>query len=197
MNADTASPTAAVDGRRVRQLRIQSGLGTEALARRARISRTTLHYIEKGLTPNPRARTLHKLATALGVVVEALLESPAGRLGNHSRQDNARVFDRRTNVAVEEAREQAPEVFEEFTDTEWDELYSEHGMGGALTAWGAAAAARRINRKRHTLRRLALVLETHLEQVATALVEALYESVRPPRSHRPTQPIAPPFDKGG
>jgi transcriptional regulator with XRE-family HTH domain len=60
--------------RRVRELRYAKGWGPEELAKRAKISRDTLYHIERGGTHKPQRRTLQRIAQALGVSLEALLE---------------------------------------------------------------------------------------------------------------------------
>ncbi|MDB5349025.1 MAG: anaerobic benzoate catabolism transcriptional regulator [Planctomycetota bacterium] len=59
---------------RIRQLRFTKGWGPEDLAERASISRTALYQIEAGKTGVPRASTLRRLARALGVDPEDLLQ---------------------------------------------------------------------------------------------------------------------------
>jgi transcriptional regulator with XRE-family HTH domain len=60
--------------RRVRALRYARGWAREELAKRAKISRSALHQIERGHTREPQAGTLKRVATALGVSVEVLLK---------------------------------------------------------------------------------------------------------------------------
>ncbi len=59
--------------RRIRDCRYAKGWGPDELAGRASISRTALYQIESGKTETPRAGTLRRIATALGVSTEALL----------------------------------------------------------------------------------------------------------------------------
>ena len=77
----------------------------------------------------------------------------------------------------------------------WDELYSTFGEGGSLNQEGVVEFAQKINRKRETLHKLQVVLETHLCPVAVNLIETLYEMVRiqsnPAESEDPAAPIVP------
>jgi transcriptional regulator with XRE-family HTH domain len=67
------TPGAAI-GRRVRRLR-DHGLWTRSeLADRAGISRHAITHLELGISARPRRGTIEKLAGALGVGVETLLE---------------------------------------------------------------------------------------------------------------------------
>jgi transcriptional regulator with XRE-family HTH domain len=60
--------------RRVRDYRFAKGWGPDELANRASISRTALYQIESGKTELPRAATLRRIAQALDVSMEVLLE---------------------------------------------------------------------------------------------------------------------------
>src|SRR5271163_4620928 len=61
--------------RRIRNLRYAKGWGPDELASRAKISRTALYQIERGNTNKPQAGTLMRICRALGVPLEALLET--------------------------------------------------------------------------------------------------------------------------
>ena len=58
---------------RIRDIRYKKGLGPDALAARAEISRTALYQIECGKTEVPRAGTLRRIAEALDVPIDQLL----------------------------------------------------------------------------------------------------------------------------
>lgn len=60
--------------KRIRDTRYAKGWGPDELAMRASISRTALYQIECGKTGTPRAGTLRRIALALEVPVDALLE---------------------------------------------------------------------------------------------------------------------------
>src|SRR4051794_31324802 len=59
---------------RVRDCRYSKGWGPDELASRAYISRTALYQIESGKTALPRAGTLRRIALALEVSMDCLLE---------------------------------------------------------------------------------------------------------------------------
>lgn len=61
---------------RVRELRAAHGLSLDALATRSGVSRSMISLIERGES-SPTAVVLEKLATALGVALAALFDSPA------------------------------------------------------------------------------------------------------------------------
>jgi len=60
-------------GKRIRQLRLQTGLSQEKLADKAGMDRTYYAGIERG-ERNPSVKNLAKIATALGVAMGALFE---------------------------------------------------------------------------------------------------------------------------
>jgi transcriptional regulator with XRE-family HTH domain len=60
-------------GKRLRDLRLQSGISQEALAAEAGVHRTYLGGIERG-ERNPSLANLHKLAQALGVDLATLFK---------------------------------------------------------------------------------------------------------------------------
>ncbi len=66
-------PGAMTIGGRVMRLRVAKGWGPEELARRADVSRTTLHELETRPGRRPRAATIYLLALALGTTVAKLL----------------------------------------------------------------------------------------------------------------------------
>lgn len=92
-------------------------------------------------------------------------------------EDSARDFDRATNPEVLAVAERHPDVFANWTSSDWDELHSVFGTGGALSEEGVLAQAARLQSKRELIRQLEVVLETHLGEAATAMIRGLYERV--------------------
>lgn len=78
-----------------------------------------------------------------------------------------------------------PELFRGWNEADWRELYSSFGAGGALTRAGVVECARRIDRRREIVQKFEVILDTHLGDVAAALVDALYEKVDPARPAAP------------
>lgn len=173
---------------RIRELCRHKGWDLGELAQRAGLSRTTLYHLEKGRTRRPHGSTLRKIAAALEVRPEQLWEEgdeigrrprPAFPAPTPEEADTQRDFDRGTNPMVADVADEWPELFREWTESEWDELYSSVGTGGPLTREGVVEAAATINRKRRTVQQLHVLLETHLSEVAAGLIETLYGLVRP------------------
>jgi transcriptional regulator with XRE-family HTH domain len=117
----------------------------------------------------PHAKTLHQLAEGLGVDVDEFFLDPSQLL--HRR------FDRRSNPVVAGVVEDNKELFHGWTETDFDELHSRVGAGGALTAEGALAAARQMNKKRELHEKLDLLLESSQAEVAAGILNILYEKV--------------------
>ena len=92
-------------------------------------------------------------------------------------QAAGRAFDRATNPLVTRVAHERPGLFDGWTADDWDELYSQFGVGGALTEQGVHVAAARINGNRDTVYRLRIVLQTHLADVAAGLIDTLYRQV--------------------
>lgn len=61
-------------GKNIRELRQKRKLSQEKLARLTDISLNTLTKIESGFTKRPSIQTIHKIAKALGVSLDDLVE---------------------------------------------------------------------------------------------------------------------------
>jgi transcriptional regulator with XRE-family HTH domain len=163
------------------------------LARRAGISRTTLHHLERSRTDHPHIETLRKIAIALELPIEVLLgEQPPPAHGKRSpvtgrppHSPAARDFDAATNPAVADVMRQQPHLFAGWTQSDVEELVSLFGTGGGLTPRGVELAAESINRRRETVFKLQVVLETHLRKDAMEMVDMLYRLVQPPQMREP------------
>src|SRR5215831_14902914 len=76
---------------RVRDFRYSKGWGPDELASRAEISRTALYQIESGKTGLPRAGTLRRIAVALDVPMEELLDHESPVEPDHAPADHPPV----------------------------------------------------------------------------------------------------------
>lgn len=193
---------------RLQTLRLRAGWKLEEVADRAGISRSTLYYLERGFTPHPRAATIHRLAEAYGVQVELLIASSdtvtmrrstatvqegldhwsgAEHGASHPGDSLSAAcrFDRATNPAVEAVAASDPQLFSGWCSGDWDELYSSFGTGGALNEEGVRQLAIQINRQRDTLQRLRVILQTHLADVVTEMIDALFRKICPHEEARP------------
>ncbi len=148
----------------LRRLMAREGLTLADLVRRSRLNHRTLKRILAG--HRPQSKTLHRLAASFNVPIEELFQDPA--LLRH------RVFDRRTNPAVEEIVASNPQLFHGWTAAEFDELYSRFGTGGALTPDGTLEAVRAMNRRREILAKVTLLLETSEAGFLESMIELLH-----------------------
>ena len=144
------------------------GLTLSGVAEQTGLHVRTVRGILRG-DKKPHAQTLHRLAEGLGVAVEEFFVDPAQLL--------YRRFDQQTNPVVAEVMEDHKELFHGWTETDFDELHSRVGAGGALTVDGALAAVQQMNRKRELHDKLDLLLESSQAEVAAGILNVLYEKV--------------------
>jgi transcriptional regulator with XRE-family HTH domain len=162
----------------VRMACARKGWDLGELAENAGISRTTLYHLLEGHTDNPRLATISRLADTLDLEVSELLGVEAAEAIAPLSEEAAREIDAAANPAVAEVAAERPELFRNWESDDWAELRSMFGTGGNLNAGGVVRAAEAINRRREAVRKLRIVLETHLSDVAIGLVDTLYEMVR-------------------
>ncbi len=62
--------------RRIRTLCAARGISINALAQMSDVKQSTLDNIVRGLTKNPRVKTLHKLALAFNMTLSEFLDFP-------------------------------------------------------------------------------------------------------------------------
>ncbi|TWT63145.1 helix-turn-helix domain-containing protein [Rubinisphaera italica] len=185
---------------RIEHYCLKHGWTISRLAEASGVSRATLYQWQKHGACKPRHDTLHKLASALSVSPSVLKsESRNGELSgetspissfetSHFRPesspwveddaDSRRLFDRQSNWAIQEVCQNHPELFADWSDEQWDELFSTFGVGGELNETGVLQQAEAINAKRETIYQLQVVLETHLADAARNVIRSLYDSVQ-------------------
>jgi transcriptional regulator with XRE-family HTH domain len=146
----------------------RSGMTLAQLVETSGLHQRTVKGILSGKT-KPHCRTLHRLAAGLGVSTDELFQNPS--LLAH------RLFDRRTNPAVQEVVGTHPELFEGWTETDFEELYSHFGTGGALSAAGAAEVVLAMNEKRAVHQKVALLLESGEAALLVGFVDLLYQKI--------------------
>jgi transcriptional regulator with XRE-family HTH domain len=154
----------------LRRLMAQHDLTVHEVARRSELDERTVKTILSGASAKPHAHTLHQLAQGLGVDANEFFQSPLML----ARQR----FDRHTNPTVAELISDRPQLFTDWSEADFDELYSRMGSGGPLTSDGALQAALAINRKRELHDKLALLLETEQADVIADILELFYQRVQ-------------------
>ena len=117
----------------------------------------------------PHARTLHKLADGLGIDTDELFVDPY--------RSSQWAFDKATNPQVAIVIESQPELFADWTDADFAELYSRMAVGGELTEEGAVAAATALNARRDLLYQVSVVLETDQADVMREFIGILFRKV--------------------
>jgi transcriptional regulator with XRE-family HTH domain len=179
------------------RLMSRAGLTVEQVVQATGLNPRTVKGILNGTIAKPHARTLHRLAAGLGADTDELFQNPSVLA--------YRSFDRQTNPAVEEAIESEPDLFDGWTNADFDELYSRFGTGGGLTKEGAREAARLMNHNREVQHKVAVLLETSEGPLLANIVDVLYQRVivngaadihgpmspRPGSSATPVQPKEP------
>lgn len=147
----------------------RTGVTQAELARDADVDVRTIKQILSGVSARPHPRTLHRLARALDVSADEFFR-PAESV-------DRLAFDRATNPMVDAVLADHPQLCAEWTADDFADLYSHFGAGGALTYEGAREMIARVERKRATLDRAALVLETDLADVLIDFVAMLHRRV--------------------
>jgi transcriptional regulator with XRE-family HTH domain len=157
----------------LRRLMARDGLTFDDIVSACRLDERTLRSVARGRT-RPHARTLHKLAQGLGVSIDELFRPPG--------QSSSRQFDRATNSLVQEVASRHIETFENWSDADFDELFSRFGTGGQLSESGVLAAAEAMNAKREIVHRVSVILESGEAALLSEFVEMLYRRAVEPRN---------------
>jgi len=155
-------------GANLRRLMARLDLTIDRVADQTGLDSRTIKAILSG-SHRPRAHTLHKLAAGLKVSTDELFQSPS--LLAH------RAFDRQTNSVVDDVIASHPDLFENWNEVDYDELYSRFGIGGQLTTSGTIAAAKQLNARRALHEKIAVLLETPEGDLLRDFVELLYDRV--------------------
>jgi transcriptional regulator with XRE-family HTH domain len=150
------------------RLMAAGGFSVRRVAEQAGLDERTIRGILGGGN-KPHAQTLHHLAEGLGVKVDEFFVDPAQLL--------YRRFDRQTNPLVTEVIEAHGELFDGWTEADFDELHSRVGTGGPLTVDGTLEAVCRMNHKRELHGKLDLLLESSHAEVAAGILNVLYERI--------------------
>jgi transcriptional regulator with XRE-family HTH domain len=166
---------AAAIAANLRRLMARNGMTFVDLIEASGLDERTIRGVVRGAN-HPHARTLHKLAQGLGVEIDELFR-PLGR-------SSSRQFDRATNSLVETVVVAHPKHFANWSDADFDELYSRFGAGGQLTEAGVLTAADAMNTKRDLWKQIGVILESSESQLLAEFVRILYRRATAP-SHPP------------
>ncbi|MDZ4820023.1 MAG: helix-turn-helix transcriptional regulator [Planctomycetota bacterium] len=152
----------------LRRLLARQGMSIVELADLSGLDLRTLRGILAG-RKRPHSRTLHRLANALSVSADELFQDPS--LLVH------RSFDRQTNPVVADILREHADLVRGWGESDFDELYSRFGTGGALTAEGTVETIRSMNHVRRVQNQVAVLLETAEAELLSQFVEMLYRRV--------------------
>jgi transcriptional regulator with XRE-family HTH domain len=159
---------AAIVAGNLRRIMVRDNLTFDDVAAATELDGRTLRSLARGAS-HPHARTLHKLAVGLGIEIDELFQ-PLGRV-------SPRTFDRTTNSLVESCAAAHAALFRNWSQSDFDELYSRFGTGGQLTAEGILAAAQATNAKRDLWRQVSIILESGEAELLSRFVDVLYGRV--------------------
>ena len=146
---------------------VRQGLTLLGVVDATGLDERTIRSILRGTT-RPHARTLHKLATGLGIDADDLFVDPV---------EEATRFDSRANPAAARIVRRRPELFAGWTPADFEEYFSRVGVGGELTEEGALAYAAATNRRRELLTKVAVILESAESEHLSEIVAMLYRRV--------------------
>jgi transcriptional regulator with XRE-family HTH domain len=168
----------------LRRLMARDGLTFGDVVQATGLDERTVRGLARG-TNRPHAQTLHKLAQGMGVLVDDLFQPLVA---------SPQRFDRATNPEIESIAYNRPELFHRWSDSDFDELFSQFGTGGPLSESGVMAAVEAINRKRSLLQQVCVILESSESELLSDLVRLLYRRIavadntsadEPGANHRP------------
>jgi transcriptional regulator with XRE-family HTH domain len=152
----------------LRRLMAVNGWTLMGIAAQTGLEVRTIRGILTG-AKKPHSQTLHRLAKGLGVSVDEFFVDPAQLL--------YRRFDRNSNPTVAATIEERPDLFNGWTEADFDELHSRVGLGGGLTTEGVLSAAAEMNRRRELHSQLDVLLESSQAEVVAGILNVLYEKV--------------------
>jgi transcriptional regulator with XRE-family HTH domain len=155
-------------GANIRRLMARLDMTLQQVVEATGLDERTVRSMAQGDT-RPHARTLHKLAEGLGIDTDELFQDPFG-VGNVE-------FDRATNPQVTQVIERHPEIFADWNDAEFAELYSRVAVGGELTEAGALASAIAVNARREVQYQVSVILETGEADLLRDFIGILFRRV--------------------
>ena len=153
----------AIPGANLRRLMARWGMTQADVVQATGVDERTVRSVIRG-DARPHARTLHKIATGLGVAVDEFFQDARG----------AAAFDRATNPAAAQVINDHPQLFADWTAADFDELFSRDAVGGELSEKGALAAAQAMNARRQLMQQVAVILESDQADLLREFIALLY-----------------------
>jgi transcriptional regulator with XRE-family HTH domain len=159
---------AATVAANLRRIMARDNLSLEEVVAATELDARTLRSLARG-NSHPHSRTLHKLASGLGISIDELFQ-PIAHIA-------PRRFDRATNSLVDDCVAAHAKLFRNWSQEDFDELYSRFGTGGQLTEEGVLAAAQATNQKRDLWQQMSVILETSEADLLSQFVSMLFNHV--------------------
>ncbi|HMP02207.1 MAG TPA: helix-turn-helix transcriptional regulator [Gemmatales bacterium] len=161
----------------------ERGWTQSEFAERAGLNRLTARKILLDPTARLQAGTLHACASALGLTVHELVQTPVERLLSPATVPDSVARPSDAELQAEQPvlwdwLQRHPERAARFSDAELAELASLHGTGGPLTEEGVEHFTDLIARRRDLLHRVSVIASTDYLPLLEQLVELLYEKVQ-------------------
>jgi transcriptional regulator with XRE-family HTH domain len=159
---------AATVAANLRRIMARDNLTVDEVIEATSLDARTLRSLARGES-HPHSRTLHKLTTGLGISIDELFQ-PVAHVA-------PRQFDRATNSLVDDCVAAHPHLFRNWSQPDFDELYSRFGTGGPLTKDGVLAAAEATNQKRDLWRQMSVILESSEADLLSQFIGMLFSRV--------------------
>ncbi len=160
-------------GANVRRLMARLNMTQNEVVSATGLDERTVRSILQGVT-RPHARTLHKLADGLGVETDELFQDP---YQTSNVELTPATFDQATNPVAVEVVNAHPELFEHWTATDFNELFSRMAVGGELTEEGTLTVVRAMNERRELMYQVAVVMESDEADLMRDFVKLLFRRV--------------------
>ena len=165
--ASSINGNAAAVAGNLRRIMARDDLTFEQVIAATELDERTLRSLARGVA-HPHARTLHKLAQGLGISIDELFQ-PVARTA-------PRRFDRATNTLVDGCVTHHAKLFRNWSQGDFDELYSRFGAGGQLTEECVLAAAEATNIKRNLWQQVSVILESGEAKLLCEFVALLFRN---------------------
>lgn len=160
-------------GANVRRLMARLNMTQSEVVGATGLDERTVRSMLQGVT-RPHARTLHKLADGLGVSTDELFQDPYQAGGSSFA---LAAFDRATNPIAAEVVDSHPKLFEHWTATDFNELFSRMAVGGELTEAGTLTMVHLMNDRRELMYQVAVVMESNEASLMRDFIKLLFRRV--------------------
>ena len=152
----------------LRRIMSNQGLSHRDVVQRTGLDRRTIRGLLDG-TNKPHPQTIHRLAEGLGVAADEFFVRPAQLIYRH--------FDRHADAMVDEAVQNNPSLFDDWTEADFNELHNSYAVRGDQTSEGILAIVREMNCRRDLRKKLTALLESSQAEAVSTFLEVMYKNV--------------------